>query len=327
MPEIIRADFIPVERWDAFVESALTNGEFVSTRKYLGYHAQGKFNDVSIALVNPASNDIIAVFPAVALSDRVVSHAGTSFAGLIINNKCDAVDLLGYLDLVVDFYKNEGFQSLDVKLPPLSFTRINKDEILWAYWNKGFEISGMHLGNIITIDYASEEQLLNRYGGKRRNQVRKVIKDGHFQFFPEKGIPQEMWESMTANLSGRYGTHPTHDYSEIMHLYSLFPDQIKCYMVKSTSGAYAAAALVYEYKSVFHTQYLDMNYELSNKAPHVFLTHNLLLTAQALGKRVFSFGPSTEEGGHKLNEGLYDYKNQYGQETASYFTFHKKLQA
>jgi len=75
---------------------------------------------------------------------------------------------------------------------------------------------------------------------------------------------------------------------------------------------YGAFALIYKFKNVFHTQYLDMNYNISSEYPNLYLIHCLINTAVKEGFRYFSFGASTENGGEYLNETLYGYKNGYG---------------
>jgi len=55
-----------------------------------------------------------------------------------------------------------------------------------------------------------------------------------------------------------------------------------------------------------------LNYELRNEYPNLYLIHNLIKMAINEGYRFFSFGASTENEGNILNEGLFNFKNQFG---------------
>ena len=80
----------------------------------------------------------------------------------------------------------------------------------------------------------------------------------------------------------------------------------------TADGIYGAFGLIYLFKNVFHTQYLDLNYDYSTHYPNLLLITELIWEARRLGYRWFSFGASTESGGQVMNEGLYEYKAAYG---------------
>lgn len=112
---------------------------------------------------------------------------------------------------------------------------------------------------------------------------------------------------------------------EINCLKKLFPDKIQTFIIRTkNSGLYVAMAVVYLYKSVFHTQYLDMNYIFSSEYPNLFLIHKLIKEALSRKMEYFSFGPSTENWGVSLNEGLYKYKRKFGSNAMCYKK-HEKL--
>jgi len=82
--------------------------------------------------------------------------------------------------------------------------------------------------------------------------------------------------------------------------------------VETREGEYGAFALVYCFKNVFHTQYLDLNYRFSKQMPNLMLISKLILKARELGYSYFSFGASTEDSGNILNYSLFRYKAEYG---------------
>ena len=117
---------------------------------------------------------------------------------------------------------------------------------------------------------------------------------------------------MNDNLESKFGYKTTHSYDEITWMQKNMPEHIVPYETRTKEGEYAAFALVYKFKHVFHTQYLDVNYRFSGEYPNLYLVHNLMMEAAREGYRMFSFGASTENGGKDLNEGLFAYKSGYG---------------
>jgi len=326
---LLTIDEIAIERWDEFILSSTTNGEFINTRRYLSYHPEGRFVDKSVGIIDEQSGNMLCAFPAVqGNSDSIVSHMGTSFAGPIFDLfKSSVVDLLSYMELIERYYRSLRFQSLDVRISPLIFSKLHREDMLWAFWKRGYYLQGISLGNVVDLSaFNNEEDLFHIYESKRRNQVRKSLRDGGFSLQKAEMMPENLWNSLENNLSRKFDTSPTHTFKEIQDLIRRFPDRIEVlYSEEVNDGLYGAMAVIYKFKQVFHTQYLDMNYELSSRYPNLYLIHHLLIRAKEAGFRWFSFGPSTERWGEKINEGLFNYKNQYGGGTCIYPRFVKSI--
>jgi len=328
-PNLVTIDEMAMERWDEFILSPTTNGEFINTHRYLSYHPEGRFVDKSVGIIDGQSGNILCVFPAVqGNNDSVVSHMGTSFAGPIFDLfKSSVFDLLSYMDLIEKHYYSLGFKSLEVRISPGVFSKLHREDVFWAFWKRGYCLQGISLGNIVDLSmFNNEEELFRIYESKRRNQVRKSLRDGGFSLFKVEMMPESLWESLERNLSRKFATSPTHTLKEIQDLINRFPDRIEVlYSEEADSDLYGAMAVVYKFKQVFHTQYLDMNYELSSTYPNLYLIHKLLLEAKYEGFKWLSFGPSTENWGEKINEGLFNYKKQFGSCTCMYPRFVKSI--
>ena len=74
------------ERWDRFVMEGSANGTFLQTRRFLGYHPSGRFEDASLMALD--GQELVAVCPAAAQTVDGVrmlrSHPGSTFGGLVI---------------------------------------------------------------------------------------------------------------------------------------------------------------------------------------------------------------------------------------------------
>lgn len=299
---------------DNFIMSPDTNGEFINSLKYLSYHG-GRFNEDSIVVRDQGSNTVKGVLLATVDTvepTAVVSHQGTTFSGPIICLKDSYQTVSMVMELMLAYYENK-YNHICLRTTPAFYARQEAGIIDYILMRKNYIYGMIELSNIIRIEKIdSEESLFKNYDSKRRNQVRKALKNSEFIFNKVQRINTEVWKIMNDNLMERYSSKTTHSYEEIDGLQSMMPDYIQPYEVRHISGEYAAFGLVYKFKNVYHTQYLDMNYKYAADYPNLMLIHNLILEARKEGFPVFSFGACTEKKGEYLNEGLLSYKAGFG---------------
>ena len=69
--------------WDAFVDLS-RNGTFLFRRDYMEYH-RDRFHDFSLIITS--GGRLSALFPANRDGDTVISHAGLTFGGLILDGR------------------------------------------------------------------------------------------------------------------------------------------------------------------------------------------------------------------------------------------------
>lgn len=298
---------------DEFIMKSSTNGEFINTFRYLGYHPEDRFQDDSVAVFDQGSGEVRGVMMAAYNDSGVVtSYPGTTFAGPIVDRsaKVEITELI--MDKMLNYYESR-YKEVIIKRTPDYYTKQPFHLIDYILMSRGYSLRMSALANIINIDgIDSENDILSLFHSKRRNQVKKVISENHFMFSVEENIREDVWINMNENLHSKHSTKTTHTLAEIRDLKERCPDQIRSYYVDTLDGEYGAFAVVFLFKNVFHTQYLDMNYEYARQYPNLLLIKELIKTARELGYRYFSFGVSTEEGGAVLNHGLYEYKAEFG---------------
>lgn len=299
---------------DSFIMHKDTTGEFINTIRYLSYHGN-RFLVDSIAVKDMGSGSIRCVMMAVVdpkNRDRVVSHLGTTFAGPIINIKDSFKNNRQAVQMALEYYEGR-YRSVSMKTVPPHYTLQEAGVLEYLLMKSGYTYGMTALANVIDISrIQSEEDIYALYTSGRRNQVKKAFKEGLFYCDQPAQIASSVWSFMNGNLENKFGSKTTHTYEEIYGLQQDMPEYIVPYEVQTKDGEYAAFALVYKFKNVFHTQYLDVNYKFTGKYPNLFLVHILLVQAWKEGYRTFSFGASTENGGNYLNEGLFSYKAEYG---------------
>lgn len=313
--ELRNLDPYSKDKIDNFILDQNTNGEFINTIKYLEYHPKNRFYDDSVIIKDAGSGLIMGVMLAnkkIDNDETVISHQGTTFAGLIVNKNTKINQVEEMLTLIEAYYK-KIYKNMIIKITPSYYCDQPNQELEYLLLKKGFKYDYNALANIIDLfKVKNEEDVFRLYNAKRRNQVRKSIKLNKYIVKTENEIEQSIWLNMNDNLKNKFEAKTTHSYEEIKDLKNRFQNKITPYVCYKEDEIYGAFALVYKYKNVFHTQYLDVNYSLSAEYPNLFLLHTLIRIATEEGYRYFSFGASTEKSGDYLNEGLYNYKKGFG---------------
>lgn len=300
---------------DEFILNPDTNGEFINSLNYLAYHPKERFTDKSIFVVDEGSADIRGVFVAAedpCNSKQLISHPGTTFAGIIVNRRLSIKSLEEVVETMMEYYE-ERYDSIIVKLRPEFFSVQPLGGISYFLMKRGYRYCMSGLSNVIDLSgICNEEDIFSLYDASKRNQVRKVLREKQFVLNDKNEIRRDVWAHMNQVLEEKHNAHSTHTFEEMSELMHRVPTHISAYHVDKIDGGYGAFALVYRFKNVFHTQYLDTNYQYTSQYPNLFLVHYLIQMARKEGYGKFSFGVSTEDHGRYLNCGLFNYKAGYG---------------
>lgn len=301
------------KRVDEFILRHSSNGEFINTFSYLQYHPKGRFEDDSVVVINEDSGTVEGCIAAVSIgSSLVISHPGTTFAGPVLDETYGIQKKEEILGMLLHYYETK-YPKIELKLRPDYYSFQPDHTISYFLLNRGYTYGMSALANIVNIsNIQSGQDVLQLFHTARRNHVKKVVKEDKFYFHKEDQVLADEWGHMNQNLKAKFNVQATHTWEEINRLKAKFPDKIMPYYVHAIEGGYGAFALVFCYKNVFHTQYLDVNYKYANQYPHLLLIYQLIQQAKELGYRYISFGASTEQGGKYLNYGLYNYKAGYG---------------
>lgn len=303
------------DKVDEYILDKSSNGEFINSIRYLSYHPNDRFIDDSIIIKDMGSGVIKGVVMAgCRVNDKeiIVSHPGTTFSGPIFKDTQSVMEIEKMLQLILEYYEDK-YNKIEFRTQPTIYSSQPIEDLSYLLIKNGFDFGYTALSNVIDLSkIKNEEDIFKMYDSKRRNQIRKTIRDYEYAFLMEDSIDEKIWDSMNTNIEGKFDASTTHSFIEITNLRDKFPNQIISYKTQKSDGQYGAFALVYKFKNVFHTQYLDLNYDLSREYPNLLLIHSLIKQAVTEGFKFFSFGPSTENGGEDLNEGLYNYKKGFG---------------
>ncbi|OYD76186.1 UNVERIFIED_ORG: acetyltransferase (GNAT) family protein [Burkholderia sp. CF145] len=300
--EVVRYQPSLSEAWDAFCENAV-NSTFLHTRRFLGYHGD-RFRDVSALLMQ--DGDIVGVFPAAeAPADRsmVVSHPGITYGGIVHGGAPSGVRMIEAFEQVREHYRADGYERLRYKaVPHLYQSRPSQDD-LYALFRLGARRSRCDLS--CTIDLKDRAKPSER----RRRALKKALKSVSVVAGAEQVRP--LWQVLADNLTRKHDAAPVHSLGEMEQLIALFPDFIDLFCGQ-IDGQVEAGVVVFKTRTAWHAQYIAASETAYSVSALDAVFDRAITEATSAGARYFDFGTSNEREGTVLNEGLYQYKHEYG---------------
>jgi hypothetical protein len=283
--------------WDEVVRRS-KNGNFLHLRDYMDYHAH-RFNEQSVIVKRKGRP--VAVFPANRQGDVIVSHGGLTYGGLIYGTDLHAAEVLEIFRLLVDHYRALGVRCIRYKAIPHIFHRYPAEEDLYALFRLDAKLVRRDLSSAIPRENRMKLSDL------RKRMIRKAEKHG--LKFVENDSLKEFHGLLEAVLI-KFGTRPVHTLAELELLKNRFPQQIRLFCAIG-EGRLLAGALVYDFGTVVHTQYLASSDDGRELGALDFVLANLRDNVFA-DRCYLSFGISTEQEGRHLNEGLVFHKEGFG---------------
>lgn len=300
------------KQWDDFVAYS-RNGTIFHTRKFLSYHPDGKFQDASLLFLD--GENIVGVLPA-ALKDEngkkmLVSHPGASYGGLVLHPDTSVTETGEILAALLAHAKSKKYAGISMlRLPPASLQRMYSEDSQYWTFQQGYQMSRCEMDGAIDLSGLKEEKILESLSGKCRNMVRQAERakievklSNDFDAF---------WPVLESVLVQRHGAKPTHTLAEIKKLHALLPQGFRCLTAHLEGKIVGGIVLVAIHEQALYTLYMGQEYSAQQHHP----MHLLLVEAMRLAlkekRRVLHLGVSTEDGGTKVNEGLFFFKESFG---------------
>jgi lipid II:glycine glycyltransferase (peptidoglycan interpeptide bridge formation enzyme) len=131
---------------------------------------------------------------------------------------------------------------------------------------------------------------------------------------------------LAENLRRKYDASPVHTLDEIRLIHSLFPADVS-FVVALVGGEVVAGVVLFKGARVVHVQYVasgETGYDVS-ALDAVF--EECIRSATERGARYFDFGTSNEDGGRRLNAGLYQFKSEFGGGGVAYESYELGLES
>jgi len=205
---------------------------------------------------------------------------------------------------VAERYYHDGLRSLRYKPVPLPYHRVPSADDLYALFRLGATRSRCDLASVLDLGRSPVPSK------RRRRSLRKAEREGVRVAAGTEHL-EALWSVLTGRLAAKYGAEPIHTLPELERIAVLLAHEIEC-IVGRLDGPVVAGVVVFRTGNVDHAQYIaanDRGYKVS--ALDLVLAECLNRSRRA-GTRYFSFGNSTLYGGRVFNEGVFEFKSEFG---------------
>lgn len=316
------------EKWDKFIERDSCNGTFLQSRKFLGYHKEGKFEDCSL-VVYKGSTTILAVIPAHIIYEEekkvFASHMGSTFGGIVFHKQFYNIAHVGaVLEKLETFLKEQGFNKLILKQTSQIFSARNNDLLEYFFFQRDYQYRAM-LSFVIDLKTCNEDVISNFTANRRRDYRYAQKNELSFRRLESGEEIREFYTVLVDNMQ-KFETMPLHTFEEIEDLRkNRICDAADFYGVYRVDKMIAASMVFKFARRVFHTQYLAALQDELHVFPNNYLDTQLIMLAKQEGYHYFSFGTSMDAGGKVLNLHLAEFKEGFGSEYCNNKIFYKEL--
>jgi hypothetical protein len=290
-------------RWDEFCATA-DQATLLHTRRFLSYHGD-RFRDRSVILEDEGR--CVGLLPAAehpADASLVVSHPGITYGGVLHSGGLRGERMVSALAELSRYYAAMGYAKFLYKAVPTFYQRRPAQDDLYALFRAGATRTRCDLSSSIALDHRAAVSERRRRSLKKAQKAGVAIKAG-VQFLPA------LWEVVIDNLSRKHGVKPVHSVAEMQMLMERFPGQIRC-VCALLGEEVVAGVVVFDTPTTDHAQYIASSATGYDVSALDAVFEHCITEATAAGKRWFDFGISTEEGGTRLNDGLYGFKTEFG---------------
>ncbi|WP_264520751.1 GNAT family N-acetyltransferase [Flavobacterium sp. N1994] len=288
--------------WNAFVSES-KNGTFLFHRNFMEYH-QDRFHDFSLLVFE--AEKLVSVIPANRVGDIIFSHQGLTYGGFVFHATIKLGQVLEIAQSVLQFLNQIGISIFQMKLIPSIYNTYFSEEIEYALFLTNAKLIRRDCLSVIDLTKPFSFSKTRKESIRRGEKNNLVIKEElQFDLF---------WnEILIPNLDKKHNAKPVHAAAEIISLQQKFPDNIRHFNVYYQDKI-VAGTTIFVTDKVAHPQYISGNEQKNELGSLDFLYHHLV-TEVFKDKNFFDFGPSHEENGKKINEGILFWKESFGAKT------------
>jgi hypothetical protein len=273
----------------------------------MGYHAD-RFDDASLLVARRGK--LVAVLPANRQGQRVASHAGLSYGGLVVADTLGAQHTWDLMQALQRYWRGQGVNELLYKTVPAIYHRLPCEDDRYALFRCGAQLARRDALSVIGPTPA-------HWPPKRHRPITQATRHKPELGFSSPAGAETPWEAfwplLMQELQTRHATRPVHSASEIALLAGRFPAEIGLHLAR-WEGRLVAGLVLFETATVSHLQYMAADEQGRRCAALDLLLEQAIARAQGAGKW-FDFGHSNEDEGRVLNTGLAFYKESFGAST------------
>lgn len=286
-------------QWNAFVSKA-KNATFLFHRDFMEYHSD-RFIDFSMLVFDEVK--LVAILPANRVGATVFSHQGLTYGGFVFAENIKLGKVLEVCRAVLFFLDQHKIGFLQVKMIPEIYNSVLSEDIKYAFFLTDSKLIRRDCLAVIDLSkpFASSK---SRKESIRRGTINglEIREEAKFDLF---------WnEILVPNLHKKHQSKPVHTAEEIKKLHAIFPENIRHFNVYKDEKI-VAGTTIFITENVIHPQYISGNPQ-KNELGSLDYLYDFLINEISKDKKFFDFGPSHEQNGKKINNGILFWKESFG---------------
>lgn len=290
------------EIWNAFVSNS-PNATFLFNRNFMDYHSD-RFLDFSLMIFS--AQKLVAILPANRVGDKVYSHQGLTYGGLVVTAKTKVDDVINILKEILKYLEQQSIKVLQIKVLPSIYCKTPSEAIEYVLFLAKATLIRRESGSTIdlnsTFKYSTQKKYSVSLASKKGLEIR------------ENSELEEFYNLvLIPNLENTFSAKPVHSVEEMRSLQKAFPKNIRSFFVYHEKTM-VAGTILFETETLVHTQYISADKSKMELNALNFLFDYLIKYVFA-DKKYFDFGTSNMENGQKLNAGLAYWKESFGART------------
>ncbi len=246
-------------------------------------------------------DEIVALLPAARHGNRIVSHSGATFGGLIYSSAERATEVRSAFLACLHHYRRQGIETVLYKAVPHLFHQYPAEEDLHVLFLLNAALLRRDLSSVVVRATQPKLSKSRKYGIKRARR-------GGCEIRYDEGLKD--FHDLLCIVLARHNASPVHSVEEMTSLSQRFPDNIRL-VAAYADGKLLAGAWLFRFGPVLHTQYLACSEEGRKIGALDFLIANIIDHSPKEIEKI-SFGTSTTHQGREINEGLLFQKEGFG---------------
>lgn len=296
------------DEWDDYVWQS-NGGTLFHTRHFLSYHPKDRFKDHSLIFYK--SGRRAAQMPAVDIEyvgkKTLFSHRGASYGGLIYKDQLGIREAFDYVQALIAYAKENGFQAIDLTPPPYCYYDYPNDYLEFALVQNGFVYRKREISSVITLNFPASD-ILSTFKESSRRAVRKARKMG--VVVRESDDYARFYEILKKNLRLRHNVTPTHTLNELIKIRDLYPDRVRLFAAFHEQDMIAGVVMFDCNPLVTLAFYISHDESFQQYRGVNVLFHEIVAWSIQRGFRSLDFGIFTVD--EDPNWGLARFKESFG---------------
>ncbi len=292
------------QAWDNYVAHAL-NGTIFHQKKFLGYHGESKFDNISLLFKKRDKIVALATFASYDDKGKTIlhSHPGASWGGFVFSKPLSYQSAEEICILTIEYAKKNSYDEIRMTIPPAIYQDCYNDNLAFTLNTNGFQHSKRELTSV--VDLRCNRISLDR---SVRKNVNTAISNGLRITNGDDDL--DLFHSLLHENLSEKGTEPTHSLTELTLLKKLYPQQIE-FRSAYTDDEYAGGMCNWKVKKdtwlVFYCCYKKKYVPMRVLN---LLFYDTLTRYRNKEAAFIDFGTSSIN--MKVNEGLMKFKENHG---------------